>query len=100
MNNAELNKKQREDVLNTWKDINAYLEDKNFQTLKDFVDNLPEGCELEEFNPLRNYVLCNNMPWKFCFYLSPFANRVIIQTDVLYFNEKTRQWEETGHNGY
>lgn len=105
MKQANLTKKQREDVLSTWKKLTAYLDENKFQTVEEAVEHLPDGYVFEEFirhSDPKVYpaVVVTKLPWQFMLSFNPFAGYVTNHTEVSYFNMKTKEWEESFFNGY
>lgn len=105
MKNANLTKAQREYVLKTWKVLDDILKENKFNTAEEDAEHLPDGymvTKIKDDGPDDPcpYIVVVKLPWQFMLYRQPMIGYVIVQTDVFYWNIKTGEWEEPGHNGY
>lgn len=103
MKDARLNNKQKLAVSKAWHEFSEIVELHANLSLAEFIKVCPAEYELvryENGDTARcKYAVYNKLPWQFCLYFSPMVNRLVLQTDVSYFNSKTEEWEATSFNG-
>ena len=99
---ANLNKAQREDVLKNWKALHEFVEQHCHLSIPEFASALPSDYKVEEVGTADEqfkFVNFKKMPYRYCVYENPMLNRLILQADLLVYNDKSQQWEYCDYTG-
>lgn len=94
---AQLTADQRENLSKVWNSLEQFLTDHTFRTVEDFDRHCPKGFVPVDVDEELRFAFVETGPWRMCVYVNPLTNCVILQSDVLYHNPETDEWEETGY---
>lgn len=103
LNDAQLTNMQKLAVYKDWCEFKEIVEQHAHLPIGEFIKVCPAQYELVKYDNSETshfmFACYNKLPWQFCLYFSPLVNRLVLQTDVLYYNPKSEEWEATSFNG-